>query len=143
MDVVMGNGFTGPVTRRVLLAEDNEINAAIAAIQLKDINMEVDWVRDGAQAVSTFEASEENYYDLILMDIMMPVMDGNEAIQKIRNLDRNDSSSIPIIAISANGFTGVSQDEADKHINYFITKPYNKRELQGVVMSLLEKEAAV
>jgi len=143
MDEVNGNGFGRPATKRVLLAEDNEINAEIASIQLKDIGMEVDWVRNGKQAVEIFDESAENYYDVILMDIMMPVLDGNEAIKIIRSLDRSDSERIPIIAISANDYSGVSVDEADKHIDYFIAKPYNKRELQGAVLNLLERVKAV
>lgn len=142
MNEFINNGIGVPVAGRVLLAEDNEINAEIAKIQLKDINMEVDWVRNGAAALETFGESNENYYDVILMDIMMPIMDGYEAIRLIRNLDRQDAERIPIIAISANGFSGVSSDARDSAISCFISKPYNKKELQGTVINLLEKSIA-
>ena len=88
---------------RVLLAEDNELNAEIAEIQLKELGMTVARAVDGKQAVECFANNPASTFDVILMDIMMPRMDGYEATKAIRNLDnRSDGRDIPIIALTAN-----------------------------------------
>lgn len=86
----------------VLLVEDNELNMEITQFLLESAGMVVSCARNGQEAVDIFRQSEENKYDVILMDIMMPVMSGLEAARTIRELDRPDAKSVPIIALSAN-----------------------------------------
>ena len=93
--------FTG---KRVLLVEDNELNREIATEILQEAGFTVETAVDGAQAVRKVEASEEYYYDIILTDIQMPVMDGYEEVVAIRGLKRGDIAAMPIIAMTANAF---------------------------------------
>ena len=89
---------------RILLAEDNELNREIAAFLLKDEGISVTEAEDGQQAVECFLKMPEGYYDAVLMDIMMPVMDGYQAARAIRGSGKKDAEMIPIIAITANAF---------------------------------------
>ena len=89
---------------RVLLVEDNELNAEIAEFILTENGAKVETVNNGLEAVQHFEDSEPGTYDVILMDVMMPVMDGLTATRTIRALDRQDAKTIPIIAMTANAF---------------------------------------
>lgn len=120
-----------------LLVEDNEINAEIAMLQLKDMGFEVDWVANGARAVENFGNSTEGYYSLVIMDIMMPVMDGLEATRIIRKLGREDALKVPIVAITANAFPEDKEASFENGVTSFITKPYGRRQLQEVIESLL------
>lgn len=120
-----------------LLVEDNEINAEIAMLQLKDMGFEVDWVANGARAVENFGGSEANHYSLVIMDIMMPVMDGLEATRIIRKLGREDAETIPIVAITANAFPEDKEASFENGVTSFITKPYGRRQLQEVIEKLL------
>ena len=86
---------------RILICEDNEINAEIAMHLLKNKGAEADLAADGREGLQLFSDSEPNYYDAILMDIRMPGMDGLEATEKIRALCRSDAKDVPIIAMSA------------------------------------------
>ena len=129
----MGNISSGG--NIVLLVDDNEINAEIASLQLRDIGLEVEWVTDGQKAVAAFENSGLNHYSIIIMDIMMPVMDGIEAIKVIRELDRSDAMSVPIIAVSANNF---SNEISQNGVSCFITKPYSKSFFQNTVKEQIE-----
>ena len=87
-----------------MLVEDNELNAEIAKVLLTDDGTEVTVVTDGQQAVELFESSAAGTFDAILMDVMMPVMDGLTATKKIRTLNHPDAEKIPIIAMTANAF---------------------------------------
>ena len=89
---------------RILLVEDNELNAEIAEFILTENGAKVETVNNGLEAVQHFEVSEPGTYDVILMDIMMPVMDGLTAARTIRDLERQDAKTIPIIAMTANAF---------------------------------------
>ena len=89
---------------RVLVAEDNPLNMEILQYILEDMGMKVDNAYDGKEAADKFRISKAGYYDLIIMDIMMPVMGGLEATHMIRTMDHPDSDKVPIIAISANAF---------------------------------------
>lgn len=93
--------FTG---KRVLLAEDNLLNAEIAEFLLNDKGLEVDIANNGVKAVEMFTLQAPGYYDAILMDIRMPIMDGLQATVNIRHLDKKDAATIPIIAMTANAF---------------------------------------
>ena len=107
----------------LLLAEDNELNAEIARILIEDQGAKLTVVTDGLQAVDIVRNSPEGTFDAILMDIMMPVMDGLEATKAIRGLNRSDAKTIPILALTANAF----DDDADKcekaGMNEHLTKP--------------------
>ncbi|MGN0366141.1 MAG: ATP-binding protein [Suilimivivens sp.] len=109
---------------RVLLAEDNDLNAEIAEIQLKEFGIKVTRVTDGKQTVKLFADSPAGTFDVILMDIMMPQMNGYEATKAIRNLgDRPDGCTIPIIAMTANAFAEDVQASLDAGMNGHLSKP--------------------
>ena len=111
---------------RVLLAEDNDLNAEIAEIQLEEFGMKVTRAIDGKQVVEFFADSPAGTFDIILMDIMMPQMNGYEATKAIRNLgDRPDSRTIPIIAMTANAFAEDVQASLNAGMNGHIAKPIN------------------
>lgn len=108
---------------RVLLVEDNEINREIAEILLEERGIEAESATDGEEAVVIFEQSPPGWYDAILMDIRMPVMNGIEATRKIRSMERPDASDIPIIAMTANAFTDERDEALGAGINEYLTKP--------------------
>ncbi len=120
-----------------LLVEDNEINAEIAKIQLVEMGFEVEWVANGARAVEYFGASKAGYYSLVVMDIMMPVMDGLEATKIIRKLGREDAETVPIVAITANAFPEDKEASERNGVTSFITKPYGRKQLQEVIEGLM------
>jgi len=107
----------------ILLAEDNELNIEILKTILEDSGAVVTVATDGQQAVDTFVSKPVGSYDAILMDIMMPVMDGYTATQKIRNSDKNDSNIIPIIAMTANAFAEDIKKAKDAGMNEHVSKP--------------------
>lgn len=109
--------------KRVLLVEDNELNREIAQELLEMTGFSVETACDGMEAVQTFTNSAENYYDLILMDIQMPNMDGNEASKAIRALERPDAKTTPIIAMSANAFTDDIIKAKKSGMNAHVAKP--------------------
>lgn len=117
----------------VLLVEDNELNLEIAQIMLEDEGVEVISARDGAVAVEMFKQSELNEYDAILMDIMMPVMNGLEAAEKIRSLERSDAAKIPIIAMTANAYAEDVKKTKEAGMNAHLTKPVKVAELVSVL----------
>ena len=109
---------------KVLLAEDNDLNAEIATIQLEELGIQVTRVSDGRQAVRAFAQNPSQTFDIILMDIMMPEMDGYEATAAIRGLhDRPDALRIPIIAMTANAFAEDVQASMDAGMNGHLSKP--------------------
>ena len=108
----------------VLLAEDNELNAEIAAVQLEEFGMNVERAVDGKNAVEIFRNHPEGTFDVILMDIMMPEMNGYEAAKAIRAMnDRSDGKNIPIIAMTANSFAEDVQASLDAGMNAHLSKP--------------------
>lgn len=107
----------------ILLVEDNPLNAEIASFILEDEKADVDLAIDGKKALDKFLKMPVGYYDAILMDIMMPVMDGLEATVQIRNSGREDSETVPIIAMSANAFTEDVQKSLRAGMNDHIAKP--------------------
>ena len=114
---------------RVLLAEDNDLNREIARVILQDENMIVTEAKDGKEAVEIFEKSKEYSFDLILMDIMMPILDGLEASKEIRNLKRKDASTIPIFAMTANAFMEDKEKAKEAGMNEHIAKPLDLKVL--------------
>lgn len=115
----------------VLMAEDNDLNAELATIMLEDAGMTITRASDGKEVVDLFKNNPRGTYDLILMDIMMPNMDGHQAAKAIRALgiERSDAVTIPIIALSANAFIDDIQESLDSGMNDHISKPINIEEL--------------
>ena len=114
---------------RLLLAEDNELNAEIAQTLLMDKGAQVTVVGDGQQAVDAFRNAPPNTFDAILMDIMMPVMDGLTATRTIRALDRPDAKTVPIIAMTANAFEEDAQRCLEAGMNVHLPKPLEIKKL--------------
>ena len=114
---------------RVLLVEDNDLNAEIAQFTLDRAGAVVTHVKDGESAVETFAASAPHEYDVVLMDIMMPGIDGCEATRRIRALDREDAATTPIIAVSANAFADDRRLSREAGMNAHLSKPVSSQEL--------------
>ena len=114
---------------KVLLVEDNEINREITQFVLEDAGVSVVNAADGQQAVRLFEASAENEFDCVLMDILMPVMDGLAATRTIRRLQRADAGTIPIIALSANAFSEDARRAIEAGMNEHMCKPVHAQTL--------------
>lgn len=109
--------------KRILLAEDNELNREIAIELIEATGASIEAAEDGKQAVEMFEQSVEGYYDLILMDVQMPHMDGYEATRRIRSLDRRDARTIWIFAMTANAFAEDEEKSREAGMNGHISKP--------------------
>ena len=109
----------------LLLAEDNELNAEILHQMLEEAGVRTTMVANGKEAVNTFEYSSIGTYDYILMDIMMPEMDGYEASRQIRAINRPDAKTVPIIALTANAFTEDAQRAAEAGMDAHMTKPFD------------------
>ncbi len=120
---------------KVLLAEDNDLNAELATMLLEDLGMTVTRAADGQEVVDLFAEHPAGTYDIILMDIMMPKMDGHQAAKAIRAMyaDRPDAEEIPIIALSANAFSEDVQASLDAGMNGHVSKPLNMEEITKVI----------
>lgn len=114
---------------RVLLVEDNDLNAEIAQFTLNRAGAIVTHAKDGESAVEMFTASAPHEYDVVLMDIMMPDIDGLEATRQIRALDREDAATTPIIAVSANAFADDRRLSREAGMNAHLSKPVSSQEL--------------
>ena len=124
----------------VLMAEDNDLNAELATIMLEDAGMTVTRASDGKEVVNLFKNHPRGTYDLILMDIMMPNMDGHQAAKAIRALgiERSDAVTIPIIALSANAFIDDIQESLNSGMNDHISKPINMAELTDTIAKYIK-----
>ncbi|MCR4902568.1 MAG: response regulator [Butyrivibrio sp.] len=114
---------------RVLLAEDNEINAEVAEGLLNEVGVIVDIARDGQQAIDKFSNSQEYYYDVILMDVRMPGLDGYEATGRIRELPRMDAVDVPIIAMSADVMGDTIAMAQNSGMNGYVSKPIDVHQM--------------
>lgn len=119
--------------RRILLVEDNELNREIAAFLLKDEGISVTEAEDGQQALECFLKMPEGYYDAVLMDIMMPVMDGYQATRAIRGSGKKDAEMIPIIAMTANAFAEDKRKTMEAGMDAHLSKPINVPELMDTI----------
>jgi signal transduction histidine kinase/CheY-like chemotaxis protein len=119
--------------KRILLAEDIEINRLIINELLSPANPIIDEAGNGRQAVDMFIASPEGYYDIIMMDIQMPVLDGCEAVKEIRALPRADAKTVPIIAMTANEYNEDVEQALAAGMNDHLAKPIDKIELMEIV----------
>ena len=117
-------GTTDLTGLKILLAEDNDLNAEIAMVQLEELGMQITRAADGEEAVQLFAENPQGTFDLILMDVMMPKMNGYEATKAIRGLpNRPDAAAIPIIAMTANAFAEDVQASLDAGMNGHLSKP--------------------
>ncbi len=123
--------------KRVLLAEDQEINAEIARNFLETAGLEVEWAKDGAEAVEMMAASSDGYYAMVITDIQMPVMDGRKAAKTIRAQERSYAQEIPIVAMSANAFADDVQKSRAAGMNEHIAKPIDIKTLTKVLAEYL------
>ena len=123
----------------ILLAEDNELNMEIAEFMLQNEGAEVTKAWDGQEAVKIFEKSRSGEFDVILMDIMMPVMNGYEAAKMIRSLDREDAKAIPIIAMTVNAFTEDRLRAKEAGMDEHVAKPVDVESLIKVIHRLVER----
>ena len=127
--------------KHILLAEDNELNREIAVELLgKVTGAMIDEAEDGQKAVALFEESEKNYYDLILMDIQMPRMNGFEATKKIRAMDRPDATSVPIFAMTANAFAEDEEKSRQAGMNAHLSKPLEISAVLAAMNEILNRD---
>ena len=118
--------------KRILLAEDNDLNAEIAIELLAEQKIITDRAEDGAECLDKLEKADSGYYDMILMDIQMPEMDGYQATEMIRNLG-NSRAAVPIVAMTANAFEEDRQKALDADMNAHVSKPVDMNVLFRVM----------
>ncbi|MCR4909197.1 MAG: response regulator [Lachnospiraceae bacterium] len=123
--------------KRVLLAEDNQMNQILAENILTSVGLAVDIACDGTEAVEKMKSAAAGYYDIILMDIQMPVMDGYEATNRIRELDDKEKADIPIVAVTANAFEEDRQIALGAGMNGHLVKPYDVPAIMKTLKELL------
>ena len=129
--------------KHVLLAEDNDLNAEIAVTILEEAGLVIERVEDGIQCVNRIEQMSPGTYDLILMDIQMPNMDGYQAAQCIRHLNDKKKAEIPIIAMTANAFAEDRKRTFDAGMNGHIAKPIDIEKMGAVILSVLKKQESL
>lgn len=144
VDVVVLSGEDAPEPRSLkgtyaLLAEDNDLNAEIAAALLDMEGIAVDRAANGREAVEMFAANAERY-DFVLMDVKMPVLDGLGAAREIRGLDRVNAQTVPIVALTANTFKEDRDDAKAAGMDGFIPKPFDAQQLYDTLRSFLPSE---
>lgn len=125
--------------KRILVVDDSKVNRDIAMAILESFEADVECVSDGDVAVEAVKGSDEGYFDLILMDIQMPQMDGYEATMQIRALNRQDVSTVPIVALTADVFDDTKQDAIACGMNDFLGKPINVKALKEVLIKQFTK----
>ena len=123
--------------KRVLIVEDTEINMEIMMELLDMAGVQVETACNGREAVQMVAEHPEGYYDLVFMDIQMPVMDGYEATRHIRRMDRNDAHTIPILAVSANTLASDVKNAIDAGMNDHIPKPVDYESVEKALRQYL------
>ncbi len=129
----IGHALAG---KRALLVEDNELNREIAEFALSGLGMSVVCAANGREALARFAESEPGEFDVVLMDVMMPVMDGLAAARQIRSLEREDAQAVPIIAMTANAFHDDEVRSRDAGMNAHLSKPLDTGELARTIQRL-------
>jgi len=129
------SGFEG---KRILLAEDNDLNAEIAMEILGEFGFTLERAEDGLRAVEMMEQAADGYYDLILMDIQMPNLNGYEATQRIRKMENPAKAQIPILAMTANAFDEDKKKSMDAGMNGHLAKPIDLDELIKGITRVLQ-----
>jgi CheY-like chemotaxis protein len=124
--------------KRVLVVEDQPINRMIAKIMVEQAGAVCEESENGKIAVAAFEASPVGYYDLILMDVMMPVMGGYEATRLIRGMDRGDAKTVPIVAMTANAFAEDIERSREAGMDAHVSKPVEPPTLKRTLRSVLK-----
>lgn len=124
---------------RILVVEGNELNMEIAEYMFTERGAVVEKAADGKKALEMFAASEEGYYDVIMMDIMMPEMDGLEATRRIRRMDRKDAETVPIFAMSANAFDDDVARSRAAGMNEHLSKPLSFEKAAAVIAQYVRK----
>ena len=127
------------IGKRILLAEDNELNAEIAMELLKEEGFLIDWVKDGQECFDKLEESDDGYYDLILMDIQMPILNGYDATAKIRQMKNQKKAATPIVAMTANSFDEDIERTKKAGMNGFIAKPLDSEKMFTILKQNIEK----
>ena len=127
--------------RNILLAEDNDLNAEIAEAILERAGLKVERVEDGIQCVNRITKMPARTYDMILMDIQMPQMNGYKATQEIRHLPDKDKACIPIIAMTANAFEEDKRDAIAAGMNGHIAKPIQVDKLLSILSEVIRKQS--
>ena len=126
--------------RNILLAEDNDLNAEIAEAILESAGLKIERVEDGIQCVNRIEKMPADTYDMILMDIQMPQMDGYKVTQAIRNLPDKDKASIPIVAMTANAFEEDKRDAIAAGMNGHIAKPIQVDKMLSILSEVIRQQ---
>lgn len=126
--------------RRVLIVEDMMVNAEMLGMLLDTKGILHEWAENGKLGVDRFVVKEPHYYDAVLMDIQMPVLDGLEATALIHALNREDAKTIPIIAMSANAFAEDVQRSLQAGMNAHLSKPVDNASLFETLSDLIERE---
>ena len=127
----------------IMPVEDNDLNAEVAEYILKEAGAEVTTVRNGQGCLDAYTASEAGSFDVILMDIMMPVMDGITAAGKIRSSGRPDSVDIPIIAMTANAFAEDARKCMEAGMNAHLAKPLDVKKLMSTIARLSASSGSI
>ena len=128
------------VPGKILLAEDNEINAEIASRIFRELGVDIDIVKNGKEEVDRFISEPKGTYSVIFQDIQMPIMNGYEAVTAIRNLKREDARVIPIIAMTADAFSDAVENATNVGMNEFITKPIKVDEIRDMLVKYSKHE---
>ena len=124
--------------KRILLVEDNELNMEIAQTILEDAGFVIDTANDGVEAVKIMEKAVPGQYDLILMDIQMPIMNGYEAAKRIRALKNREVASVPIIAMTANAFEEDKERSYEAGMNGHLPKPVSVETLMNMIHKVMK-----
>jgi CheY-like chemotaxis protein len=126
--------------KRMLLAEDIEINRLIICELLSLTGLSIDEAENGQQAIEKFNSSPEGHYNIIMMDIQMPVLDGYEAAKRIRALDRADAKTVPIIAMTAHAYKEDVDQALSAGMNGHLSKPIDKSALMETVGKIIKNK---
>ena len=124
--------------KRILLVEDNELNQEIAQTILEDAGFMVETANDGVEAVKKMEQAVPGQYDLILIDIQMPVMNGYEAAKQIRSLKNRETASVPIVAMTANAFEEDREKSYEAGMNGYLAKPVSAEALINTIDKIMK-----